>query len=473
MEPLNNFINGRWVPSHSSEFIERLDPATGELIARVPAGSAADVDAAVLAAHAAQPAWGSMPVPERTALLHKALDAVAAHAEELAATEALEMGKPVSIGVPFLNLGIAVMRDAADEALSYEFSSRLKEDASGITDVVRKPVGVVAVIVPWNFPLTAALVSISAALAAGNTVVLKPSEKSSISAVRFLELLALPDGVINMVVGDRRAGAPLTEHPLVDLIHFTGSVAAGRQVGIAAGGMLRRVVLELGGKDPVIVDSDVDVEAVAADVARGSFVNSGQICTSMERIYVHRDVAEAFTDELVRHAKEQVLGSPADPSTVMGPMVDEGQRAVVERHVEDALGKGARVLVGGESLPGNGFYYPATVLVDVDESMDIMREETFGPIAPVRVVDSFEEGVELAKSTDYGLGMTVYTNTPAHVEMASTVPTGILWVNAWQGGDPTRQTEPAGQSGMGASGRTLSLDAATRPMAVHTPSSSV
>lgn len=471
MEPLRNLIGGHWTPSNSTEFIDRLDPTTGALVVRVPAGSEADVDAAVRAAHAAQPAWGALPVSERTAALHRALDAVAAHAEELATIEANEMGKPISIGVPFIHGGVATMRAVADEALTYEFASRLKVDATGITDVVRKPVGVVAVIVPWNFPIAQTLVSISAALAAGNTVVLKPSEKSSLSAVRFVELLALPAGVINLVLGDRRAGSPLTAHPLVGLVHFTGSIAAGRKVGESAGGMLRRVILELGGKDPVIVDADVDVAAVAADVARGAFTNSGQICTSMERIYVHRDIAEAFTAEIVRHAEALPVGAPTDPTIIMGPMVDAGQRAIVEAHVRDAVEKGARVLTGGEVAAGPGTYYPPTVLADVDETMDIMVAETFGPVAPIRVIDSFEEGVELATSTEYGLAMTVYSNTPAHVELAATVPTGILWVNAWQGGDFARQMEPAANSGMGATGHALGLDAATRPMAVHTPSS--
>jgi len=471
MDTLPNFIDGRRVDSAAADSIDCLDPATGRPAFRIPAGDARDVDAAVRSAHAAQPAWGAMPVAERSAVLHRALDEIAAHADELAGIEAAEMGKPVSIGVPFIHGGVATMRDAADEAIDYEFRTQLKADGTGITDVMRTPVGVVGVIVPWNFPLAQTMVSISGALAAGNTVVLKPSEKSSPSAIRFAEVLGLPPGVLNVVLGDRRAGVPLTEHPLVDLVHFTGSVAAGRQVGAATGGRLSRAILELGGKDPVIVDADVDVAATAADIARGAFLNTGQICTSMERIYVHEAVAEELIAELVRLAGEEVMGSPTDPATTMGPLVDQAQREIVDRHVRDAVARGARVLTGGAPHPGPGFFYPPTVVVDVDSSMELMRDETFGPVAPIQVVSSFEEGVELARDSEYGLAMTVYSHAPAHIELAAaSVPVGILWVNGWQGGDFERQMEPAGMSGMGATGRTLTLDASTRPTAIHYPS---
>jgi acyl-CoA reductase-like NAD-dependent aldehyde dehydrogenase len=468
MQPLQLLISGKWQPSDSSEYIERFNPSTGELYARVPVGSESDVEAAVQAAQAAFPSWAELSASDRAALIHQGLDRVAAHADELAELEAIEMGKPVALGVPFIEVGIATMRDAAEESLTYPFTAALKADATGATSVVRKPLGVTAVIVPWNFPLAQALVSMSAVLAAGNTVVLKPSEKSSLSSIRFLELLDLPAGVVNLVLGDRRAGGPLAEHPLVNLVHFTGSIASGKSVGTAAGKGLRRAILELGGKDPVLIDADVDVRAVAADVARGAFTNSGQICTSMERIYVHKDIAEAFIEELVTQSSQFSLGDPLDPSTVLGPLIDEEQRSIVARHVADALAKGATAVLGGTQIDGPGSYYPPTVLVDVDESMTILQDETFGPVAPIRIVETFAEAVELASNSHYGLGMTVYSNTAAHIDMAQSVPAGIMWVNLWQGGDFSRQMEPAGQSGMGATGQGLSLDAATRPMAVHT-----
>jgi acyl-CoA reductase-like NAD-dependent aldehyde dehydrogenase len=255
----------------------------------------------------------------------------------------------------------------------------------------------------------------------------------------------------------------------VSLVHFTGSVGAGKSVGAATGGNLTRAVLELGGKDPVVIDDDVDVQEVAAAVAFGAFVNSGQICTSMERIYVHENIAEEFTAALGAAAVAQVMGLPSDPSTVLGPMVDDVQRQIVHRQVTDALSKGAKAITGGALPEREGFFYPATVLVDVDDTMDVMREETFGPVAPIQTVSSFEEGVREASKTAFGLAATVYTKNPEHIELAYSIPAGILWINQWQGGDLGRHMEPASDSGMGAMGGHLAYDAATRPMAVHYP----
>ncbi len=307
-------------------------------------------------------------------------------------------------------------------------------------------------ITPWNFPVTMVLGALGPLLAAGNTVVVKPSERSPLSAVRLFELLDLPPGVVNLVLGDARAGAPLAEHERIRLVHFTGSVEAGRQVGARTGDMLRRAVLELGGKDPVVIDSGVDPVATAAAVAFGAFINTGQICTSMERIYVHQDVADEFVAALVEAAEAYAFGDGHDEGVMMGPLVDERQRDIVRRHVADAVERGATIRAGGAEPDGKGFFYPATVLTGVDESMLVMSEETFGPLAPVVVVSSFEEGLERASRSRFGLGATVYTDDPDHMAAAARIPAGVVWINQWQGGGPERLYEPAGDSGHGRHG---------------------
>ncbi|MFD7705993.1 aldehyde dehydrogenase family protein [Streptomyces sp. NPDC059786] len=466
-QPLRNLIAGQWQDSLSEIWYDLVNPATEETIARRPGGSAEDVRRAVDAAVAAQPAWAARPPAERVGLLDRWAGTVAGHAAELAELECREMGKPVGLGTAFLEGAAQQLRAAGADALSYAFERSVPGPADSTTRIVRRPLGATAVITPWNFPVPMVLGALGPLLAAGNTVVLKPSERAPLAVVRLLELLDPPPGVVNLVLGDARAGTPLVADERIQLVHFTGSVAAGRAVGAAAGGRLRRSLLELGGKDPVVIDAGVDPAATAAAVAFGAFVNSGQICTSMERIYVHRGVAVPFTEALVAAAATHTLGDGHDERTVLGPLVDERQRDIVHRHVTDAVERGAEVLVGGTVPDGPGFFYPATVLTGVDDTMLVMTEETFGPLAPVVVVDSFEEGLERAARSRFGLAATVFTDDPEHIAAAERLPAGVVWVNQWQGGGPERLYEPAGDSGMGATGSHAALDAATRPVSVH------
>ncbi|MFI5592378.1 aldehyde dehydrogenase family protein [Amycolatopsis sp. NPDC051758] len=472
MQTLQNLINGGWTDSRGDVVLDLVNPATEEVIARHPAGSPEDVERAVTAAVAAQPNWAALPVTERVARISAWADAVAAHADQLVELECREMGKPLGIGRTFLDGAVAGLRAVAEEALSYDFDEVVVRPDGGRTRILRHALGATAVITPWNFPVTAVLGAIGPLLAAGNTVVVKPSERAPWSIVRLLELAELPPGVVNLVLGDGRVGARLTEHDEIQLVHFTGSVASGKRVGAAAGERLHRTVLELGGKDPVVVDAGADPVATAGAVAFGAFINTGQICTSMERIYVHRDIAGPFVDALVAAAESFPVGNGLDEGVVLGPLVDERQRDTVVRHVEDAVAKGAKVRTGGFVPERKGFFYPPTVLTDVDDSMLVMTEETFGPVAPVVVVDSFEEGLERASGSRYGLAATVYTADPGHIEAAARIPAGVTWVNQWQGGGPERLYEPAGDSGMGATGARAAFDAATRPASVHIPAAS-
>lgn len=447
-----------------------VDPATEAVVAQFRAGTVDDVDRAVTAAVAAHPEWAGWTLAQRLDRIHAWADAIAAHAAELAELECREMGKPVGIGRSFIDAAVAGLRAAADQALTYPFSESLTGPGGERNDVVRRPLGATAVITPWNFPVVMVLGALGPLLAAGNTVVVKPSERAPISAVRLVELAAssgLPAGVLNLVLGDGRTGAALAEHRDVELVHFTGSVAAGRAVGRAAGHRLRRCVLELGGKDPVVIDAGVDPVATAQAVAFGAFVNTGQICTSMERIYVHERIADEFVDALVAAAQTFTVGDGLEPSTVLGPLVDERQREIVRRHVEDAVEKGATVRTGGAAPERPGYFYPATVLTGVDDTMLVMTEETFGPIAPVVVVPSFEEGLTRAAASRYGLAATVYTDDPEHIAAAAQLPAAIVWVNQWQGRGPAVPYEPARDSGMGANGAHAAFDAATRPAVVH------
>lgn len=472
MKQLQNYLGGRWVPSTSIASIELVNPANEQVLAILPAGTAEDAAAAVAAARQAQQAWAALDLDERLSILRKAADSLEQHAAELALAECQEMGKPLLMGEQFIASGVEVLRESIGEAVDYRFVEELSNDELGQTLVVHHPLGVVALIVPWNFTVTSILLSLGPLLASGNTVVIKPSEKAALSAVRMLEVLDFPPGVVNLLLGDRRVGEPLASHPDVALTHFTGSVEAGRSVGVASARNLHRAVLELGGKDPVLIDEDVDPEEVATAVAYASFVNTGQICTSMERIYVHRAVAERFLAALVAAANAFVMGDGQDPGTQMGPLVDSTQRDVVDAHVADAVAKGARVLCGGQIPDRVGFFYPATVLCDVTAEMRIMTEETFGPVAPVRIVDSFEEAIELAGQSDFGLAATVYSRNSEHIARCHDLNAGIVWINEWQGGGADKTYEPAGISGLGAVGGSAAFDASTRPAAIVRSASS-
>lgn len=470
MKSLHHHIGGSWTNSRSETFLGLVNPATEEIIAHFPAGSADDVDDAVTAAVRAQSAWAETPLADRVAIIAAWADRITEHAGEISELQCQEMGKPVGLGRSFIEGGAAALKGAATEALSYPFEQVTDLPNGSRTQVLRRPVGVAGVVIPWNFPVAMMLGSLGPLLAAGNTVVVKPSERTPMATARVFELLdglGLPAGVVNLVLGDARAGQPLVSHEQVDLVHFTGSVATGKHVGAEAGRLLRRSILELGGKDPVIVDADVDPVATAQAVAVGTFLNTGQICTSMERIYVHQDVAEEFIEALIAAAHTYTAGDGFKENTVLGPLVNDNQRQLVHRHVDDAVARGAAVRTGGNVPDRTGYFYPATVLTGVDESMLVMTEETFGPVAPITVVSSFGEGLERAANSDYGLAATVYSNTAEHISAASQLPAGVVWVNQWQGGGPECIYEPARSSGMGATGSTASFDAATRPVSVH------
>jgi succinate-semialdehyde dehydrogenase/glutarate-semialdehyde dehydrogenase len=449
--------------------LDVVDPATDELLDTIPAGDPEAADAAVRAARQAQGAWARTPAGERSGMLKAAARRLRAHVDELAELQTRENGKPLGDSRGGVEAGIGAIEQYAE--LGPLHRGRSLQGAWGATDLmVPEPRGVCALLVPWNDPIAIACGQLAACLATGNAVVLKPSEKTPLSTRRLVELLhaELPEGVLQLLLGDVRAGRPLAAHPGVDLVIHTGSVATGREVAMACAQGLRKALLELGGKDPLIVDAGVDPAWAAGQAAAGAFANAGQICTSVERIYVHRDVAAAFTDALAAEAAHLRPGPGLEPGTTMGPLVDRGQRAVVEAHVAQAVTRGARVAAGGAALGDVGAFHAPTVLTGCDAGMDVMAEETFGPVAAIEEVPDFATALERANGTAYGLAATVLTPDMAHAQEAwRTLRAGTVKINAVWGGAPGGAAHPRGSSGQGFGFGPELLDEVTATKVVH------
>jgi len=445
------------------------DPSTGEPLGRFPAGDPAAVDAAVQAARDAQPGWAATPAPERAVRLRAVAAALRAHADELANRNARETGKLLRDALGGVEAGAAAIDLYASLAPLHR-GRALVGDADAQDVMVHEPRGVVAAIIPYNDPIAIAAQGLGAALAAGNAVVLKPSERAPWSGALVAELAGaeLPTGVVGLVQGDARAGRPLAAHPGVDVVLHTGAVATGREIARACAARGAKAVLELGGNDPLIVDADVDPRWAAEQAAAGAFANAGQICVAVERIYVHAAIAQPFVAALTRRARALRLGGALDPDTELGPLVDLRARAAVHAHIVDALGRGARAAAGGALPDGPGALYPATVLTDVPGDALVLREETFGPVAPVRVVRSFEEGLEQANTSPYGLAATVLTASQAHAARAvRELRAGTVKVNAVWGGAPGGAAHPRGISGQGLGYGPELLDELTAVKVVH------
>ncbi|GAT66667.1 succinate-semialdehyde dehydrogenase [Planomonospora sphaerica] len=465
MRTLWLFADGEWRASAGTGTIAVDDPATGERVGACPRGCAEDVETAVRSARAAAPGWARVAPAERGALLRRAAARVREHADELARLVTAEMGKPLADARGGVEAGAGTLEQYAE--LGPLHGGRSLQGGWGATDLmVREPRGVVGVITPWNDPVAIACGLIGAALVTGNTVVHKPSERTPHTGARLVELLAadLPPGVLTMVAGDRSAGAPLAAHPDLDLLAHVGSSAAGREIAAAR----CRVLRENGGKDPLIVDAGVDPKWAAEQAALGCFANAGQICVSVERIYVHRSVAEPFTTSLVAAAEALRTGPGLDEATTLGPLVDRRQRETVHEHVRAAVAAGARLLTGGRIPDGPGAFYPATVLADCTDDMAVLREETFGPVAAVRVAESFDEALALANTGEYGLAATVLTPSLAHVQRAwRELRAGTVKVNAVFGGAPGGAAQPLGASGEGFGYGPELLDEMTHTKVVH------
>jgi acyl-CoA reductase-like NAD-dependent aldehyde dehydrogenase len=467
-EATSHLIKGAKVPSTGEKGIEVLNPATGEQIGYIPAGTPEDAKAAVAAAREALPRWSRLPAAERAELVKAAARKMRERAEELAGLVTLENGKPLDDALGGVEAGIGTLEQYAELGPLHRGKS-LNGNYMAADTMVHEPCGVAAVVVPWNDPIAIACGYLGAALVTGNTIVFKPSEKTPLSAVWLATMFdGLPEGVLNLLLGDARAGHPLVSHEDVNLVLFTGSVPTGRGILEVAGRQLKKAVVELGGKDPMIVDRGVDSAWAAAQAATGSFANTGQICTSVERIYVHEAVAEEFLRELTARAEVLRVGDGSEPRTEMGPLIDEGQRNLVHRHVREAVKAGAELRCGGALPDGPGFFYPPTVLSGVRKGMAVVDEETFGPVAAVEVVSSFDEALKQANETVYGLAATVLTSDPEHAQRASReLRVGTVKVNAVFGGAPGGAAEPRKASGLGFGYGPELLDEVTTTKVVH------
>ena len=438
-----------------------LDPRNGDTVARLPMADEADCDRAVARTREASRAWARTPAADRAACISAAAIAVRAAADELAELNERETGKPREDALGGVEAAVGTLEQYAQLGPLHRGRSLL--GAWGSTDLmVPEPRGVVAVLTPWNDPVAVAAGLLGAALVTGNTVVHKPSERSPGTGRRFAELVAahLPAGVLETVDGDGTVGARLAAAAQVDVVAHVGSSATGLAIARVCAERGAKALLENGGNDALIVDDGVAPRWAAGQAALGAFANAGQICVAVERIYVAAQVADEFLDALVAEARVW-----ADR---IGPLVDERHREHVHGHVADALARGARVLVGGAPRSGTGTYYPPTVLTGCTDDMLVFREETFGPIAAVRVVPDFETAVEEAADDRFGLAATVLTPDMAHAQQAwRSLPVGTVKINAVFGGAPGGAAEPRRASGTGFGYGPELLDEMTAVKVVH------
>lgn len=442
-----------------TDTIEIIDPATGGAVGTVAMTGITEVNQRVATARRARSHWACTPAAERAAAVRAGAARLRARTGEIAALAESETGRPRSEGAEGVAAGAATLEQYAE--LGPVHRGRSLQGDSGATDLmVWEPRGVVVALTPWNDPVAVSCGLLGAALVTGNTVLYKPSERAPHTGALLGELLAevLPEGVLQTLQGDGTVGAALAEHPGVDLIAHVGSTAAGRAIARSAAVTGAHVLLENGGNDALVVDADVDPEWAAEQAALGAFANSGQICVAVERIFVHEAIAEPFLAALATAARSW---SPA-------PLVDRRHREQVHAQVRDAVADGAEPLTGGIVPDGPGAHYPATVLAGCTPAMRILHEETFGPVAPVRVVPTFDQGLAEAAQDDYGLAATVLTSSMANAQTAwRQLPVGTVKINAVFGGAPGGAAHPRGASGSGYGYGPELLDEMTRTKVVH------
>jgi acyl-CoA reductase-like NAD-dependent aldehyde dehydrogenase len=411
---LENFIGGEWICPTGDRVREIVSPVTGEVLAEVADAGSGDVDAAVSAARRAQPKWASLSAWDRAKVCHAIADLIAERRVAFAHELSLEQGKPyLTEALPDIDETAENFRIAAEDVKRMETAVIPSQDPNKRILTFRKPNGVYAGITPWNFPTLIPVELIAPGIAAGNTIVMKPSEWTPVAMATFMQIMAdagLPDGVVNVVYGGGEVGQSLVTHSGIDCIGFVGSHVTAEKIVRAAG--LKRSLIEASGNGPVIVCEDADLSRAAAGAVFGGFFCAGQVCCATERVLVHERVHDAFLDEVLQAASEWKLGDPFDPATKVGPMNNEPTARKMDAHVEDAVSKGATIVLGGKREAGRPttLYYQPTVIADVGEDTLINREETFGPIVPLIRVSSDEEALAVANSSHLGLQAAVYTS---------------------------------------------------------------
>ncbi|GAA1607680.1 aldehyde dehydrogenase family protein [Actinoplanes couchii] len=448
-------IDGEWFEPGDRETIEVLDPSTGQSIATIAQATDDDVDLAVRAAKRAHDdrRWSGLAPIERTRVLTRIADLIEENLEELAVLETRDNGKPIE-------------RSRADTAFSAKDFRHFAGAPGRLTGTVvpidgsahhvytvLQPVGVAALILPWNFPIMTAAHKLAPALAAGCTVVVKPAEQTPLTMLRLAELCeqaGLPAGVLNVLTGDGRTGAALVAHPGVAKVSFTGSTEVGRKVMVSAAATTKRLTLELGGKSPNIIFADADLDAATATAMRASFGHSGQMCTAGSRILVQRSILDEMVERLTAATKRVPVGNGLDGGVSVGPLVSEEQRGIVLSYIEKGLAEGATIATGGAVPDRPGYFVEPTLFTGVTNTMTIAREEIFGPVAGVIAFEDEAEAIAIANDTSFGLAAGVWTKdlSRAH-RMASALHAGTVWVNTYNIFDPALSFGGVGDSGLG------------------------
>ncbi|MNK18382.1 3-succinoylsemialdehyde-pyridine dehydrogenase [compost metagenome] len=466
----HQYIAGEWRASAGAESIAVINPATGVIIGEANAGAVEDVDLAVTAARMAQAGWASTPMSERLDLLERIGAGIGAQGEELAALITSEMGCPISFCRP-AQIGLPM----GDIAATLAAAKEMEERRMGRSLVQNDPIGVVAAITPWNFPLHQIIAKVGPALAAGCTVVLKPSEVTPLDAALLAQIIhdaGAPAGVFNLVIGGRETGEALVSHPGVDMVSFTGSTRGGRKVAEIAGRGLKKVALELGGKSANILLEDADLEVAVPAALGQAFINSGQVCAALSRLVVPRHRLADVEAVALEAIKGWTPGDPTDPATRMGPLAHLGQQAQVRQAVIGAQAQGARLVAGGADQPEQtplGAYVAATILSDVLATMDIARQETFGPVLTIETYADEDEAVRIANDSDYGLSGGVWSADLDHAEsVARRLRTGQVILNG-AGLDLAAPFGGVRNSGLGRENGRYGLEEFIAPKAITRP----
>ena len=456
---LKHLIDGNWVSSGSRAEFERCDPATGQLVSRAARGGVDETTAAVSAARRAfdDRRWSDVPGAERARLLTNVADLIDANREKIALYETLESGKPIAQAAAEIEGAANIWRYAATLAWNIRGDSQnaLGPDILGM--VLKEPIGVVSIITPWNFPFLIVSQKLPFALAAGCTAIVKPSELTSATTVMLGELLieaGLPAGVVNIVLGyGDPVGALMTTHPYVDMVSFTGSTGVGKAIVAATSDTLKKVSLELGGKNPQVIFPDANLDEAADAIVFGVYFNAGECCNSGSRIIVHEDVAEALTEKVVALSQKVPFGDPLNRDTKVGAIVSADHRNKIDTYVKEAEAAGAVVRMGGACLSVEGLtgqFYQPTVIVNVTANMSIAREEVFGPVLAMLTFGTIEEALELVNNASYGLSAGVWSdNVHTCVEFARRAKAGTVWMNTWMDGFPELPFGGVKESGLG------------------------